>query len=90
MSARIATSARLRELQRVNEELKRDNEALRADVQRLAPLTEELLLALIGEHDALDLLLAERIVADPTFRPTKWIKWPAMVAGNAAILKARA
>lgn len=59
----------------------------------LCPLhaaAEELLEAAKAQHDAIDWLMAQLIIKDPTFFPTKSPVWLTLVKGNAAIKKAEA
>jgi hypothetical protein len=60
----------------------------RAANARLCAAAPELLAALRAAHAALGLLLAERILADPDFRPSKHRTWPTVEASFAAIAKA--
>jgi hypothetical protein len=63
----------------------------RRRVMTMPQLVEEreaLLAALIGAHQALDHVLAERIAADDDFRPTHHPCWPAVVSAAIAIANA--
>lgn len=51
---------------------------------------DDLLEALEGEHKALDWALARLIELDRSFYPSQSPAWPYLLAGNAAIQKARA
>jgi hypothetical protein len=55
---------------------------------RLAAAAPDLLTACKLQHAAIDLLMAMLIEAKTGFMPTKSPCWPAVVAGNAAILLA--
>jgi hypothetical protein len=63
-----------------------DQSVKRRNVESAA---DDLLAACELQHHALDLLLAELISRDADFMPTKSPAWPAVVAGHAAIAKAR-
>ena len=56
----------------------------------LTPLEWELLEACKAQHQAIDLLLAALLHADPTFRPSQSAAWPAVEQGWAVISKASA
>lgn len=49
----------------------------------------QLLAAAQAQHDALDVLMAERCATQHEFRPTEHPCWPAIVQGNQAIKRAK-
>src|ERR1700676_739230 len=55
---------------------------------RLIAAAPELLAACRAQHEALDILMAMLIERDPNFFPSKSSVWPALIQGNAAIIKA--